>query len=69
MFAELMFHYFALRKWKLNPAATKRQIGMLSSWNEDRPENYLPLSRAEVARMKRFLRKHAPSSYRKLFPE
>jgi hypothetical protein len=69
MFAELMFHYFALRKWKLNPAATKRRIGLLSSWKEDRPENNLPLSPAEVTRMKKFLGKHAPSMYRNLFLE
>jgi hypothetical protein len=69
MFVELMFNYFVLRKWKENPAATKREIGLSYSWKEDRPENHLPLSRAEVARRKRLLRRHAPSAYRSLFPK
>jgi len=67
MFAEVMFNFFALKRWRANPAATKREIGLLSSWKEDRPENHLPLSRAEVAKMKEFLRRHAPSMYRGLF--
>jgi len=68
MFAEVMFNFFALKRWRENPAAAKREIGLLSSWKEDRPENQSPLSRTEVARMKRFLQKHAPSMYRGLFP-
>ena len=69
MFAEVLFNYCALRQWKKNPAASKREIGLLYSWNQDRPENRLPLSRAEVTRIKKFLRRHAPSSYSKLFLE
>ena len=69
VYIEIMFNYFALKRWKANPAASKLEIGLLSSWKEDRPENHLPLSRTEVARRKRFLRKYAPSSYGKLFLE
>ena len=66
---EIMFAYFALQRWKANPSASKRQIGLRSSWKLDSVENYLPLSRIEVTRMKRFLRKHARSMYSKLFFE
>ena len=29
MFAAVLFNYCALRKWKKNPAASKREIGLL----------------------------------------
>jgi len=67
MFAEVLFNFFALKRWRANPVASKREIGLLCSWKEDWPENDLPLSQAEVERMKTFLRRHAPSMYRGLF--
>ncbi|MGA8102766.1 MAG: hypothetical protein WB869_11455 [Candidatus Acidiferrales bacterium] len=69
MFAEVLFNTFVLRKWKENPAITKREIGFSHNWLEDKPENNLPLSQTEVEKMKKFLRQHAPSSYWKMFPE
>ena len=66
---EIMFTYFVLQRWKANPAATKREIGLRLSWKLDSAENRLPLSGAEVARMKNFLRRHAPSMYSGLFFE
>jgi hypothetical protein len=69
MFAEVMFNFFALRKWKANPRATKRKIGLRLSWKTNTAENRLPLSVKEVRRMKQFLRKHAPSMYQRLFLE
>jgi hypothetical protein len=44
MFAEVLFNAFVLRKWKENPAITKREIGLSYTWMEDKPENDLPLS-------------------------
>ena len=69
MFAELLATYCVLQRWKRNPFATKRQIGLWSSWMTDEPINHRPLSRQEVLRQKAFLRKHAPTSHYKLFPD
>jgi hypothetical protein len=69
MFIEIQCAYFILRNWKENPAATKREIGLWSKWKEEREENDRPLSSEEVASMKAFLRRHASSSYSKLFPK
>jgi hypothetical protein len=68
MFIEIQSAYFILRSWRENPAATKREIGLWAHWKEEREENDWPLSSEEVDRMKIFLRRHAPSSYIKLFP-
>ncbi len=67
MFIELMATHIVLEKWKRNPRASKMEIGVWSHWREPTEENHLPLSRADVLRMKRFLKKHAPTYYRRLF--
>jgi hypothetical protein len=67
MFVDVCAATDVLRKWKQNPSASKREIGCWSHWMEPKAENNLPLSKAEVARMKRFLKKHAPSNYRAIF--
>jgi hypothetical protein len=69
MFAELMATHFVLQKWKQNPLATKQEIGVWLHWCEPTEQNRKPLSAAEVTRMKRFLKRNAPSSYAVLFPE
>jgi hypothetical protein len=69
MFIEIQAVFLVLRKWKESPAATRREIGIWAHWKEDREENDRPLSPMEVQRMKGFLRRHAPSSFIKLFPE
>ena len=67
MFIELQAAYLILSKWKQNPAATKREIGAWTHWRYDRDDNRLPVSSLELEQMKTFLRRHAPSSYSKLF--
>ena len=67
MFIELMATQSVLEKWERNPHASKIEIGVWSHWREPTEENRLPLSRADVLRMKRFLKKHAPTNYRMLF--
>ena len=66
---ELMATYFVLRRWKENPGATKKEIGIYYHWTWDKQENNVPLSQKEVRRMKEFQRKYCPSAYYKLFPE
>jgi hypothetical protein len=68
MFIELMATHSVLEKWKWNPLASKLEIGIWSHWREPTEENRLPPSHTEVLRMKRFLKKHAPTNYRMLFP-
>lgn len=48
---------FVLAKWKRNPNLTKRQIGVWSSWSEDTEENNQPLSKSEIKRMKKTLKR------------
>jgi hypothetical protein len=67
MFAELLSTYLRLRKWKDNPAASKRQIGIVSWWLTRDPTNDEPISHGELESMKNFLQAHAPSSYREIF--
>ena len=68
MFIEIQCAYFILRRWKETPPATKREMGVWAHWKEEGEENDRPLVSEEVDRMKIFLRRHAPSSYIKLFP-
>ena len=69
MFAKLLATHLVLGKWKRNPTATKREIGVWAHWQEDWEENDCPLSQGEVQTMKTFLRRHAPTSYFAIFPE
>jgi hypothetical protein len=61
--------YFALKKWKQDSAATKRQIGVWQHWKEETEDNDRPLTEVEVERMKVFLRRYAPTSYSEIFAE
>jgi len=67
VFIEIQSAYLILRRWKQNPAATKREIGLWAHWKEGREENDRPLSQEEVEKMKALLRDHAPSSFANLF--
>ncbi len=69
MFIELQATYLILEKWKENPELTKKEIGILSSWKEDKEKNNKPLTKKEVEDMKDFLKKYNPTAYFKLFPE
>lgn len=66
MFAELFATYLRLQKWKANPHAMKRQIGIMSSWMTADPANDQPISPYEIDRMKDFLHTHAPTINRSL---
>jgi hypothetical protein len=68
MFAEIWGLHAILRRWKENPSASKRRIGVRYDWMQDTEQNRQPLSAAEVARMKRFLKQWSPATYRDLFP-
>lgn len=69
MFVELQGTYFILKKWKQDPTASKRQIGIRSDWMQEGAGNGHPLSEAEVQRLKEFLRRNAPTSYFEVFTE
>jgi hypothetical protein len=69
VFCELLATYSTLREWKQNPSASKLTIGVWSHWRKQSPENGLTLSPAELAAMKEYLRKHAPTSYKTLFAQ
>ena len=59
--------YLALKKWKDNPNATKKQIGVFSSWLDDHADNHRPLNERELMSMKQYLGQNAPSLYNELF--
>lgn len=65
----LMAVHAILKRWKRNPSASKMEIGVWRHWQHATEENRLPLSAAEVERMKRLLKEHGPISYGKLFAE
>jgi len=69
MMIELQAAFLVLKKWKQNPAATKRQIGIWQHWREETEDNHRPLAEVEVERMKAFLRQHAPTSCFEIFAE
>lgn len=67
MFFKLFSIYNRLEKWKGHPNATKREIGIVSVWMTPDPGNDQPISPREIGQMKNFLRKHAPTSFARLF--
>jgi hypothetical protein len=69
MFAEVWGLQAVLRRWKENPLASKRQIGVRYDWVQDTEHNRQPLSITEVARLKLLLLKRwSPATYRQRFP-
>ncbi len=69
MMVELQATSLVLKRWRENPARTKKQIGIWRHWKEPEASNYQRLSGVEVNRMKMFLRKNAPASYFEIFAE
>jgi hypothetical protein len=67
MFFKLFSIYNRVQKWKKNPNATKREIGVVSAWMTADPANDLAVPADEIGRMKNFLRRHAPTSFASLF--
>ena len=63
IFLEVMLADTILRQWKDCPNQSRSSYNSVS-WPESRP-----LSDKEVEALKALLRKHAPSSFEKLFPE
>jgi len=55
MVLEFMVTELILKKWKENPKATKKEIGVWYHWQLDTPENNLSLSKEEVKRMQQLL--------------
>jgi hypothetical protein len=69
MMLELQATYSALKKWKQNSAATRRQIDVWQHWKQEREDNDRPLTEIEVTGMKAFLQRNAPTSYFEIFSE
>jgi hypothetical protein len=67
MWVELLAYDLILRRWLANPRASRSEIGVFSAWKSNLPKNDRPPSNDTITRMKSFYRKHAPSSYFKLF--
>jgi hypothetical protein len=69
MLVEVMMYDYVLRRWREDPKAPKRSYEAMASWQGARPENDQPLTLQEVESMKAWMKKHAPTSYFRLFPE
>jgi hypothetical protein len=69
VFIEVMGCNWILEKWKENPTLTKRELGLWGGGKKGGPGTDVPLSEKEVQRMKEFLRRVAPTSYARLFPD
>jgi hypothetical protein len=69
MFIEIMMTDYILTEWKKAPNRSKRSYRAIGDWQTGEPEMRRSLTRSEVRRYKAFLKKHAPTSYRKLFPD
>jgi hypothetical protein len=67
VFNELLSTYLRLKKWKENPAASKREMGVVARWLTPDAANDKPVSDDELVSMKDFLQAHAPTSYRSIF--
>ena len=69
MMIEIQAALLVLKEWNQRPFATRRQIGVWRHWNEARAANDRPLSKVEVAKVKTYVRQHAPTGYFELFAE
>ena len=69
MFIEIMMTEYILTEWKKAPNRSKRSYRAITDWQTGEPEMRRPLTRREVVRYKEFLKRHAPSHYKKLFPD
>lgn len=68
MFLEVMMQDYILRTWRRNPQAPRSSYVCLSSWKTD-PGSDLPPPAAEIQRRKDWMRRSAPKSYYRIFPE
>ena len=69
MFIEIMMTDYILTQWKKAPNRSKRSYSAIGDWQTDDPDVRRPLTHVEVIQYKAFLKQHAPSSYRRLFPD
>jgi hypothetical protein len=60
---------YILEAWLRSPDLPKRAYRWVSRWQSSEIENDLPLTAAEVEQHKATLRRLAPSTYARLFPE
>jgi hypothetical protein len=66
---ELMGTISVLKRWKENPALTKREIGVWWDWIEGAAGADVSLTDEDIVQMKAFVQRVAPSTYAELFPE
>lgn len=64
---EVMLVTAVLERWKRGPHEQKRRYSFFADWQSDDVANDLPPSRREIEGMKKWLERHAPTSYRRLF--
>lgn len=69
MFAELFRNNIVLATCKKNPKITKKEMAFILSKNAENDQPEEPFSEQEINAIKEFQKKHAPSSYSKIFPE
>ena len=67
MLSQLQATYLVMKKWSQNSDASKSEIGIWQHWQTELEENDRPLTQVEVAVMKAFLKRNAPTSYFKIF--
>ena len=67
MWVELLAYDLILRRWLANLRSSRREIGVFSGWKSNLPKNDRPPSNETITRIKSSYRKHAPSSYFRLF--
>jgi hypothetical protein len=68
VFVEVMMHDYVLRTWRSNPRAPRSSYVCLHSWTTG-PGSELPPTVAEINRRKDWMRRNAPGSYHRIFPE
>jgi hypothetical protein len=69
MFVEVMMTEYILTEWKKAPNRSRRSYTRMHDWQRDDDYGRRPLSRVDVKRYKLFLKRVAPSHYKKVFPE
>ncbi len=69
MFVELIIAQYVLTEWKKAPNRSRRSYGRMSDWQGNDDWAKQPLSRADVQRYREYLKQHAPSHYKTVFPE
>ncbi len=64
MYIELLAVEHAFRAWLRNPKAPANQLSLFLGDERDRP-----FTQEEILRMREFLKRHAPDTYRRMFSD